>query len=148
MFDCSLPDHNTIDRSYDEFNFKAVTLLSPCYPDDYRTCNYSKACYIRLNKVPSNTWIGVYIDEVSSAPDSRDRLDIQYSNQNWTQYPLKSATQGLLYHVYQDDGESKMLLCNFARTSRAPTTPDPLTTPDALVEKLKIDIKCKYVKLE
>ena len=141
MFSCSSNGTNTIVRSFDEFNFKAVTLLSPCYPDNYRTCDYSKACYIRLNDVPSNTWIGVYIDEVSPVSISDDRLELRYSDNNWTRYFLRSAKQGLLYHVYQDNQESETLGCLFVHT------PEALTTPDTLVGKLKIDIKCEYVEL-
>ena len=124
-FDCQENVTNSIYKSYNEFNFKSVTLLSPCYPDDYNSCNKAKSCYITLTELPSNTWIGVYLDEASSVSDSNDELYIKYNKNEYNRYTLSSIEPGLFYHIYQKHNQD--FTCQLIQNSES--------------SKLKIEIK-------
>ena len=126
-FDCQENVTNSIYKSYNEFNFKSVTLLSPCYPDDYNSCNKAKYCYIMLTELPNNTWIGVYLNEASSVSDPNDQFLINYKNSKWNQYTPSSIAPGLFYHIYEKHKQD--FTCQLIQKSES--------------SKLKIEIKCE-----
>ena len=138
MFNCTTQSTNTITLYHNTFGYRSVSLLSSCYPEDYRTCNYSNACYIRSLEFPSKTWIGVYLDEDSSVSDSQDRIYINnggISSEKTIEYSLNSVKPGLFYHRFQDLDARQVLSFRFTilRRYQLPVNSD--------VQKFKLDLK-------
>ena len=138
MFNCPSHRTNTIYLYHSDFGCRSVSLLSPCYPEDYRTCNYSNNCYIRSQEFPSNTWVGVYLDEDSSVSDSQDVIRIYNggtSGERAVQYSLNSIKPGLFYHRFQDLVAKQVLSFRFTfkRSDQLPVNSN--------VQKFKLDLK-------
>ena len=138
MFNCPSHRTNTIYLYHSDFGCRSVSLLSPCYPEDYRTCNYSNTCYIRSQEFPSNTWVGVYLDEDSSVSDSQDRIGINNggtSSERTIEYSLNSVKPGLFYHRFQDLVVEQILSFRLSilRRYQLPINSD--------VQKFKLDLK-------
>ena len=138
MFNCTSQKNNTIFLYHNVFGYRSVSLLSPCYPEDYRTCNYSNICYIVSGEFPSNTWVGVYLDEDSSVSDSQDRIRIlNYgtSSEKTIEPLLNSVKPGLFYHRFQDLITLQRLSFRFTfkRSDQLPVNSN--------VQKFKLDLK-------
>ena len=138
MFNCTSQSTNTIELYHNDNGYRSVSLLSPCYPEDYRTCNYKDTCYIRSQQFPSNTWIGVYLDEDSSLSDSQDIIHINNGgtrSEKTVEYSLNSIKPGLFYHRFQDLVVEQILSFRL-------TIPQRYQLPvNSDVQKFKLDLK-------
>ena len=86
-----------------------------------------------LTELPSNTWIGVYLDKASSVSDSNDKFLIRHNNSKWNRYTASSIEPGLFYHIYQT--LKQQLTFQFIRN------PKTLTAKHAGANKLKVEVK-------
>ena len=94
----------------------SVTLLSPCYPNDFRGCYNSMFCSIRFENVPENSWIGIYLANDSSVSEADVRLDIRNSSNeesHWAFFEIKSIEPGLFYSRFQASHFDQQLAINY-----------------------------------
>ena len=116
---CRSNESNDIHLDHAEHISTSVTLVSPCYPNDFRGCS-NDFCRIRFENIPENSWIGIYLANDSSVSEANVLLDILTSSnkgKHWARFEIESIEPGLFYNRFQASHFNQQLAINYILNS-------------------------------
>lgn len=118
-----------------------VSLVSPCYPEDYYTrsnCEFREACFIAMDKIPNNRWVGVFVTK--SNPFSVQNTDTVTAKLNDERIPMNVSISGLQLNYVST--QYKRLSILHHRTN------SPALQLNQLIQNFKLDVKGMCNKLK